>query len=185
MRISKREPIVAFDFRQIRNLLLELRMKRNNVIYKMRDLRDGISSANTEEAYDKLNIDLKSLEDSYLDFVRQIKQNEMMEDLSPERAQRRVVEEREIKEFGFSLVEHADERYNERFLPYMTRSQLFEFLKNLNLKDKIRDEAHEIIKLKPNFWVAVEDFKVITFRFDKKYYDEFNGNPPKIDLKLW
>jgi hypothetical protein len=157
----------------LRENLLSLRRQRNQLEEKIERLKNVSNPKYIEELEESLN---------YIEY--QIKEGEDAEDrLDPSRVDRRKREQSEIRMLGFTMVEHGEHQYNQRFSPQMDRTSLMKFLYDLGLGQKIPNRRHHIIKLMNNFHVAVEDFKVLTFKYDDQYYNHYHGNPPKVDLK--
>ena len=180
IRISFRE------FEWILKTLETLRVHRRHLHERRHALEYLLAGAKNQEQASKIHIEISKIDEELARITTQIRKHEDLEDKSvPGRAERRKIENEEIRTIGFSVPQHAQLRYNERFTPYLTREQLVEVLKKMGLSSKIKGEDHEIIKLADNFHVAVEDHKVITFRFNNDYYKKYNGNPPKFELKPW
>jgi len=157
----------------LRENLLSLRRQRNQLDEKIERLKNFSNPQDIESLQEQLN---------YVEY--QIKEGENAEDkLDPSRFDRRKREESEIRTLGFTMVEHGEHKYNQRFNPQMDRTNLMKMMYDLGLGSKIPNRRHHIIKLMDNFYVAVEDFKVVTFKYEKHYYDYYRGNPPKVDLK--
>jgi len=168
----------------LRAMLLKLRQTRNPLILKLKKLKTDLENAQTEEDYDRLISEIKTTQEDLAPVLAKIKELEDIEDRDPARAERRRRENAEIKEHGFTLVEHGDTQYNKRYDPHLNREQLFELLKKSGLGNKIPDETHHIIKIMDNFFVAVEDYKVLTFKYEPKYFFDHKRNPPKYTLPL-
>lgn len=178
IRLSER------DTEGLRAELLNLRQKRNPLILNLKKLEDDLTNAQTEEEYDRLTADVKSAQEDLASVLRRIKELEEVEDKDPSRAKRRKREEAEIEEHGFTMVDHGDTQYNKRYNPRLNREQLFKILKDSGLAEKIPDETHHIIKIMDNFFVAVEDHKVLTFKYEPSYYYKHNRKPPKYTLPI-
>jgi len=178
MKLSARDNTL-----ELRKELLDLRMKRNKLEDSIDDLNSALTTASPERK-DSLMMSLKNLQIEHSDVVRDIQQDEDREDsIDPSRIARREREKREIQMIGFTLVEHGERQYNSRFDPPKDRWSLLKMLSDSGLASKITNHRHHIIKISDNFWVAVEDYKVLTFRYDMWYYKKYKGNPPKFDLR--
>jgi hypothetical protein len=78
----------------------------------------------------------------------------------------------EKEKYGFSMSVHGQDRYNQRFTPYLTRDQLFEVLSGLGLNKKITGDNSQAIRLLPNFVVVVTNREVVTFLYDEENKDQ-------------
>lgn len=181
IKISSRDPS------SIRKELESLRVLRNRTEQRIERLKEAVNTMSDKVQKQRTERETQKLDEENDWTVYKIQQLEQEEDASdPARAERRKKENKEIANWGFTIVQHADTQYNERFEPFLNHEQLMKLLQKLNLKNKIKSHWHDIIKLMDNFWVAVEDRKVITFRWDDSYYNAGAGykNPPKYKLPI-
>lgn len=183
IRLSLRDP------ESIRRDLESLRVMRNRNEQKVEKLRESAKTMTNMVQRQRAEQEAQKLDDDNNWTVYKIQQLEQEEDAAdPVRAERRKKEKKDIENWGFAVVQHAETQYNERFEPHLDHLQLMKLLKKLNLKEKIKSHWHDIIQLMDNFWVAVEDRKVITFRWDDSYYNSGMAagykNPPKYKLPI-
>lgn len=169
----------------LRKQLLDLRMRRNHLGNSIDSMQDMIRRDPADKEYKDLLSSQLLEQQSELDRVlEEINSKENQEDvLDPTRPERRKREKEEIRMLGFTLVDHGESQYNNRYEPQLDRTSLLKMLFDLGLASKIPNYRHHIIKLKDNFHVAVEDYKVLTFRYNDSYYKYYRGAPPKVDLR--
>ena len=166
----------------LRKSLLDLRMHRNNLHEEIEKMNERINTVD-EQTKRNMLIDIQDKQQKLDDILAQIQTKENEEDrLDPTRPARREREKNEIRLLGFTMVDHGEKQYNDRFNPPKDRTSLLKFLYDLGLPQKMpKNYRHHIIKLADNFYVAVEDYKVLTFRYDNWYYKKY-GDTKKYDL---
>ena len=171
MIISFRQIFAAPDLNE---KLKALRQRRYFTDENIKTSKEKLSNAKDEDEYRQILDHIRTLEINAAQIADDIEQLE-----SPTYWRAQQLED--IKKYGFSLSGHAVDQYNSRFLPYLTREQLIEFLKKLGLKEKMgADKTHQIIQMKPNFRVTVEHGIVTTLKYDEDYYH--GGREAKFNL---
>jgi hypothetical protein len=153
--------------------LKTLRRRRYFTEQNINTSKERLKHAKNEEEYKQISDHIKTLEISAADIVDKI---EKLEGPTTWRAEQLA----EVNKYGFSVTGHAVQQYNMRFKPYLIKEQLMEFLAKVGLKEKINGEPHQLINLKPNFWVAVEHKIVTTVKYDSDYYK--GPETPRFDL---
>lgn len=177
--------MIIISFRSLKALdnkykSLEEKMKESQRQYRYVTQAIEIQSVYLEKASDE---DEYSKVSKYLDSLkRQAAELKMeIEQMKSKFTSSDQIEEDKSK-FGFSMSAHAQDRYNQRFTPYLNRAQLFGALQKLGLGQKIKNDNSQGIKLLPNFIVVVANHEVVTFLYDEQNRDQ----KTKHDLgKIW
>jgi hypothetical protein len=159
--------IIALDpkYKTLEDKLKDTQKRYRYVTQAIEIQQNYLQNASSEDEYRKIE-----------KYIQQLKQEaaEMKLDIESMKSSFTSFDyiQDEKDKFGFSMSVHAQDRYNQRFSPYLTREQLFELLKKLNLGQRISGDNSQGIRLLPNFIVVVTNREVVTFLYDQENKDQ-------------
>ena len=175
--ISSRKVLALNDGQDIFDRIKHLRRKIHFSQENIDTAKNTLDNAENEDEYNRIKEHIRHLEDIHAEFVTELNNLETPYSSRGSHGSRKE----EIDKYGFTLTNHAVQRYNMRFTPYYTRDQLMSVLAKMGLGSKVNHNRHLEIELRPNFIVAFERGGVIsTFRYRPEYYQQ--PNPPKVNI---